>query len=114
MTSFAPLPSDAFIDELLADMERLGKRPYAEIGVPMFLVAEDLTAEAGDRAAVNATDGAQLAALFAQAADALKTRRPELSASDIARLVEVIADRHFLGFAGRPFSQIGELHPQVD
>jgi len=114
MSDFAPKLSEAFVDQLLADMERLGKRPYAEIGVPMFLVAEDLTGAAQDRAAADPLAGTQLAVLFAQAAEALKTRKPDLTAGDIARLVEVIADRHFLGFATPAFSQTPSLHPEAD
>ena len=108
-----PPLSEAFIDQLIADMDRLGRRPYAEIGVPMFLVAEDLTGEASDRGAAEIADGTQLAALFAQAAEALRTRKPELDAADIARLVEVIADRHFLGFAAPHFSRLSSLHPEA-
>jgi len=114
MSDFAPELSEAFIDRLVADMERLGRRPYAEIGVPMFLVAEDLTDAAKDRNAADPVAGAELAALFAQAATALKRRKPELTAGDIARLVEVIADRHFLGSATPAFSRIGALHPEAE
>ena len=39
------------VDARLADMERLGNRNYKEIGVPMFLVAEDLTEAAKPRPA---------------------------------------------------------------
>ena len=42
--SLPPLPLEE-VDARLADMERLGSRDYAEIGVPMFLVAEDLTGQ---------------------------------------------------------------------
>jgi len=113
MSDLAPALSQAFIDRLLADMERLGSRPYAEIGVPMFLVAEDLTGAAQDRTNADPVAGAQLAALFAQAATALRHRKGELTAGDIARLVEVIADRHFLAFATPAFSQTEALHPRV-
>lgn len=114
MSDFAPKLSDAFIDQLLADMARLGSRPYAEIGVPMFLVAEDLSGSERDRAGADVSSGTQLAALFAQAAAALKTRKPELTAGDIAQLVEVIADRHFLAFATPAFSQTSALHSEAE
>lgn len=106
-----PQISETFIDQLLADMDRLGKRPYAEIGVPMFLVAEDLTGAAP--APKPDHRDAQLALLFAQAARAIQTRKPELSPSDVARLVEVIADRHFLALATPAFSEIAKLHPEA-
>jgi hypothetical protein len=41
------------------------------------------------------------------------TRKPELSPSDVARLVEVIADRHFLALTTPAFSEIAELHPEA-
>lgn len=107
-----PEISEAFIDQLIADMDRLGKRPYAEIGVPMFLVAEDLTGTA-PRTEPTPSDS-QLAVLFAQAAEALIRRNPDLMPKDVARLAEVIADRHFLALATPPFSQIGDLHPEAD
>jgi hypothetical protein len=101
--------TDAFIENLIADMARLGSRPYAEIGVPMFLVAEDLTS-ASVCVANQSTNGHDLATLFAQMVDALNHRKPELDADDIARLIEVLADRYFLAFAMPAFSCIPELH----
>jgi hypothetical protein len=44
--SSLPPVSEAEVDARLADIARLGAQDYLEIGVPMFLVAEDLTGEA--------------------------------------------------------------------
>lgn len=110
--SFIPEISEAFIDQLLADMDRLGQRPYAEIGVPMFLVAEDLSGTAPRPEP--AYSDSQLALLFARAAEALVRRKPELAPGDVARLAEVIADRHFLALATPAFSRTGDLHPEAD
>ena len=103
-----PLADDE-IESRVAHMERLGQRDYAEIGVPMFLVAEDLTeAEPAPRA--NDGSGRVLAMLLAESAEALRRRTPNLSAKDVARLIESLADRYFLGLATPAFSQSAHLH----
>ena len=103
--------TDAFVDELIEQMRVLGTRRYAEIGVPMFLIAEDLTTDTSPPPAMpgKADD---LAALFARMAEALALRKPELDVRDICRLVELLADRYFLDFATPPFSAIATLHPE--
>jgi hypothetical protein len=75
----------------------------------MFLVAEDLTAPAPRPAADGS--GRLLAKLHSEGVEALRRRRPELSAEDLAALVEQIADRHFLSLAVPAFSRADELHP---
>ena len=100
------------VDARLADMERLGNRNYKEIGVPMFLVAEDLTEAARPRPAGDGS-GRILAMLLAEGAEALRMRRPDLDADDIARLIEALADRHFLSLAAPSFSRATELHPET-
>ena len=105
-----PLP-DEEVDQRLAEMERLGSRDYKEIGVPMFLVAEDLSGGAGPRPAPDGS-GRLLAMLLAEGAEALRRRRPDLGAEDIAQLIEQIADRHFLSLALPAFSRDSDLHPE--
>jgi hypothetical protein len=109
---FPTIPEE-MVESSLADMERLGQRPYAEIGVPMFLVTEDLTADLTQPKRGADASGRVLALLLADAAQALKVRRPDLTAKDIARLVETLADRHFLGLAAPAFSQSADLHPEA-
>ena len=106
-----PLPEEE-VDARLADMDRLGQRNYKEIGVPMFLVAEDLTGGARPRGPSDGS-GRILAMLLAEGAQALRMRRPELDADDIARLIEALADRHFLSLAAPAFSRATELHPET-
>ncbi len=108
--SLPPLPEEE-VDARLADMERLGSRDYKEIGVPMFLVAEDLTEAAKPRPAGDGS-GRILAMLLAEGAEALRMRRPDLDADDIARLIEALADRHFLSLAARAISRAADLHPE--
>lgn len=110
-----PPVSDREVDLRLAEMERLGLRDYPEIGVPMFLVAEDLTgaAEPGAGPATPDFSGRILAMLLAEGAEALRRRVPDLGAKEIARLLEALADRHFLTLAMPAFSRASELHPDA-
>ncbi|TNC72223.1 hypothetical protein [Rubellimicrobium roseum] len=104
-----PPLSEAEVEARLADMDRLGSRDYKEIGVPMFLVAEDLT-EGGPAPVARDGAGRILALLLAEGVEALRTRRPDLGAEDIARLIEALADRHFLSLAVPAFSRQADLH----
>lgn len=103
----ARTPADTVADELIADMERLGRRPYAEVGVPMFLVAEDRRASTPPAVDV-ATQWRDVATLFADRAEVLIARKPDLGVSDVARLVEVFADRYLIASAVPPFSMISD------
>jgi hypothetical protein len=107
--SLPPLAEEE-VDARLADMDRLGSRDYAEIGVPMFLVAEDLTGQSPRHVAHDGS-GRILAMLLAEGVAALRSRRPDLDADDIARLIEALADRHFLSLATPAFSRATDLHP---
>jgi hypothetical protein len=111
MNILLPPPSDQEVEARLADMERLGSRDYKEIGVPMFLVAEDLTGGPPHKSPDDGS-GRILAMLLAEGAAALRSRRPDLSADDIARLIEALADRHFLSLATPAFSRAVDLHPE--
>ncbi|WP_419807909.1 polysaccharide deacetylase family protein [Sphingomonas sp.] len=66
----------------------------------MFLIAEDCTRDrqAGIAAETNDPLGARLAELAA----VLALRKPELDLDDVARLLEVLADRHFTTSAEPP------------
>ena len=103
----ARTPADTVADELIADMERLGRRPYAEVGVPMFLVAEDRRTSTPP-AVDAATQWRDVAKLFADRAEVLIARKPDLGVSDVARLVEVFADRYLIASAVPPFSMISD------
>ena len=98
MTSTNLLP-----DDLPTEMERLGNRPYAEIGVPMYLVLEDL-ADAAPKEPAQAGDP-NLAAAFTRATERIIAEKGALEAADIARIIEVLADRSFLD---RPFSELSD------
>ena len=90
---------DAWLDAFEDDIVRLSRRDYAVTGVPMFIVPEDLTGSAP--ALALDPEGERIGALFEAVVAALTARNGPLSGSDIAHILEVLADRHFLD---RPMS----------
>lgn len=101
---------DAFLDAFEDDMATLSRRPYAEIGVATYLVAEDLTGAGADAAAPVHTgsgpdpEGAELARAFEGIVAALEKRNGRLDSADVARVIEVLADRTFLDVPFSSFS----------
>lgn len=93
-------------DTLTADMNRLGARPYSEVGVPMFIITQDLTATQAPQA--SAASSRELAKRFAELAAALTLKNPDPGLGDVARLVEVFADRHLLEIDGQRFTMISD------
>ncbi len=94
---------DAYLDAFEDDMVRLSRRVYAVTGVPMYLVPEDLTG-------TNPTpppdpEGDALAHEFQAVCAALSRRNGPLASIDISRILEVLADRHFLDV---PFSSLAD------
>ncbi len=97
------LIDDAYLDAFEADMVRLSRRAYAEVGVPMYLVPEDLTG--ANPVPPPDPEGEALAAEFDAVTAALATRNGTLSSTDLAQVLEVLADRHFLDV---PFSSLSD------
>ena len=93
-------------DTLTADMARLGERPYFEVGVPMFLIAQDLTTRQMPRATTR-TAG-ELAERLGELAATLSDHCPNPETVDVARLMEVFADRHLLEIDGQNFTRISD------
>ena len=91
-------------DALAADMARLGARPYSEVGVPMFVIGQDLTA--ADAPPVSTAASGELADRFADLAAALISKDSNPGVAKVARLVEVLADRHLLEVDGPRFTAI--------
>lgn len=83
--------------ELKADLARLKARPYAEVGVPMFLVPEDW--RGGPLPAGGEPD---LAARLSAMAELHGDPCP------VAPLVELLADRHLLGADGPVFTRLSD------
>ena len=84
-------PVDPIAQELIDDMMRLGLRQYSEVGIPMFLVAEDLR-EPKPPAPAASSHWRDVATLFSYRAEILRARKPDFDTSDVARLVEVLRD----------------------
>ena len=97
------LIDDAYLDRFEADMVRLSRRTYAEVGVPMFLIPEDLTASNPAPPPDPAFD--TLTHEFEAVCQALTRRNGPLSSTDLAHILEVLADRHFLDV---PFSSLSD------
>jgi hypothetical protein len=94
---------DAYLDAFEDDIVRLSRRNYSVTGVPMYLVPEDLT---GTNSVLPPDpEGEALAAEFEAVCAALATRNGPLGTIDLARILEVLADRHFLDV---PFSSLAE------
>lgn len=92
-------------DNLIEEMKRLGSRNYPVIGVPMYLLPEDLTVEAvpkGD-AAPASPESAALGVAFREAARRIEAQKGSIDAKDIAGIIELLADRTFID---RPFSEL--------
>ncbi|MEO8244018.1 MAG: hypothetical protein ABI832_17070 [bacterium] len=97
------LIDDAYLDQFETDMVRLSRRAYAEVGVPMYLVPEDLT---GTNPAPPPDPAFQaLAQEFEAVTAALAARNGPLSSTDLAQVLEVLADRNFLDV---PFSSLSD------
>lgn len=92
---------DDYLDAFEDDMVRLSRRTYAEAGVPMYLMPEDLTGKTST--AEPDAQGETMANLFAAVSAALEARNGPISTKDIAHILEVLADRHFLD---HPFSEL--------
>ena len=94
---------EAYLDAFEDDMVRLSRRNNSVNGVPMYLVPEDLTGT--NPKALPTSEGSALAAEFEAICTALAKRNGPLNTVDLARILEVLADRNFLNV---PFSSLSE------
>lgn len=95
-------PRDKASRELRADLARLSQRSYSEEGVAVFLVGENLTrtqAIEPERA-----ENTALRASFRHHAEVLARLRHEAKQDDVAKLMEVLAERQF--------GMLGAIEPQ--
>lgn len=98
---------DATIEKLLDDMGQLGSRDYSQVGVPMFLIAEDLRT-AQPATIDTSTQWREIAAQFARQAKLLSTHMPDLGPTDVARLVELLANRNLFDSTKPIFSALSD------
>lgn len=87
-------------DQVLRDLTRLGSRVYSEEGIAVFLACENLArrpdGSAGALPAPTALNHS-LATTFRKYAEVLPRVRPDVVEGDVAKLVELLADRDFTG-----------------
>lgn len=83
---------------LAKELEQLGTRVYSEEGIPMFLVCENV-AEKGQSGSKQHTALTKLnevvASAFRRYASEWTRTRPNASAADVAKIVELLAHRDF-------------------
>jgi hypothetical protein len=85
-------------DDLRDNVARMGTpREDSEVGVPVFLACEDLVAEqAGKPGAPPNPFSAQIAADLRRFGDEWLRLHPDAKEEDVARLIQILADRDFV------------------
>ena len=88
---------DAIDDRLRQDIARLAPRADSEEGVPVLLACEDLVVDkTSPKTAVTLTAfNISLASDFRKNSEAWQRIHPDAAETDVAKLVEVLADRDF-------------------
>lgn len=84
--------------ELHDDLVRMAApREYSEEGVPVFLACVDLVAEQAGKSGPPANPfSAQIAANLRRYGDAWQRLHPDAPEGDVARLIQILADRDFV------------------
>ena len=83
------------INWLEAEIERLDALPNDQVGIPVFLIPEDLSAPAATDDAP--PEGTELSRAFDAAVAGLEARRGPLSPHDLAAIIKVLAEHYLLG-----------------
>lgn len=88
--------------DLRDDLARMGTpREDSEVGVPVFIACVDLVAEKAGKPAAPATPfSAQIAADLRRFGDAWLRQHPDAKEGDVARLIQILAERDFRGVKG--------------
>lgn len=97
-TVMPPLPvaGTAADRALQEDLARMGAHEYSDEGIPMFLACVDVVAEKAGRAgAPPAALSQSVAADIRRYGDAWLKQHPEAPATDISKVLEVLAERDF-------------------
>ncbi len=90
--------ADTRNESLSTALSRLGKRVYSEEGIPMFLACENLepTQTSTERTPLPSTPlNEKVASAFHHYADEWQRTRPNAPATDVAKIVELLAYRDF-------------------
>ena len=80
-------------DTLHADLARMGSRVYSEEGVPMFLACQNPAGHG--TAPVPSALNRKVAAAFHRYTEEWQHIRPDAPASDVAKIIELLAERDF-------------------
>ena len=97
-SGFEPGASDSAAVEkaLRADLARLKSRAYSDEGIAVFLACEDLVAVKAARPALPASALSQrVAADLRKNGEAWQRIYPNAPATDVSKVIEVLADRDF-------------------
>jgi hypothetical protein len=88
----APLAKD-----VNTDLSRIGSRVYSEEGVAMFLACENLVPDgtSGNEAPAPSALNEKVASAFQRYAREWEHAHPDAPAGDVAKILEVIADKDF-------------------
>ena len=83
--------------DLRDDLARMASpREYSEEGVPVFLACVDVVAEQAGKAVAPATPfSAQIARDLRRYGDAWRRLHPDAPEGDVAKLIQILADRDF-------------------
>ncbi|MDP9066269.1 MAG: hypothetical protein M3O06_10440 [Pseudomonadota bacterium] len=88
---------EALDERLRRDLARLAPRAYSEEGVPVFLACEDLAANPHPPRPIGSLPSfnSRFAVDFRENAAAWQRIHPDAAEGDVAKLIEVLADRDF-------------------
>ncbi len=79
-----------------ADLARLGQHVYSDEGIPMFLACQDLGASKATALSASSADlNRKVASAFHRYAAEWHRLHPDAPASEVAKIVEILADRDF-------------------
>ena len=91
----AQATSATYDTQLQAAIDKVSATEYSEVGVPMILACEDLTATAPVPPIYSKAMNNAVASAFQQYADSWNRMHPDAPAADLPKLVELLSSRDF-------------------
>ena len=91
----AQATSATYDAQLQAAIDKVSATEYSEVGVPMILACEDLTAKQPVPARYSKPMNDAVATAFQQYSDAWNRMHPDAPAADLPKLVELLSARDF-------------------
>jgi hypothetical protein len=83
-------------ERLKQDLETLAQRNYAEEGIPMFLLCENIAPDAKpSHPTTESREAALLSRNLRSVAEAFRRVEPKARGTDLPKLVELLAERDF-------------------